>query len=620
MNAHALRLGSLILMPSIAAGALSSVATRQFTNEIDAFLGREMAAHVADIGTLNPPQPRVVGALTTGEFSWGTFLRAAAVYSQLSGDMAVAGRDLPKFLGQVGLIEAQGGGKAFAQMYAALGLRRFGTDLKANLLWRSLTSQEQADWRSLLDPARFYDRATRHVINLPENYFGVAARVVTMDYQMGLVTDRTYVDDLLDQAARQFVKGAIYSDDAIPTGRFDRYSQEYARYVYEAAENAGRKDILAALELSLKTQLRLWWDLMSPDGYGYPWGRSLGLISYMDTIEIVGFAAEHPAFRPAPLSQLASAYYQAWNSLMREYLPDRHLLDVFGFGHGHYSYINPDREWQQTTAFFGKAANAEILFKRAMLAENISSFPGEIELPPVARFEYFRKGDRPAGVWLMRQGGLRFALPITTGAKPGVADYLAAPHGLSGFSAPVEQNVPSLVPYIELADGQVLAACDGADEIRPGQDGRSLEVKWKRWAVIGGKPGQLVDPGLVSDVHWSIAGGSLVREETISAPGHKLIRRIRVIFPSTSDRVSTRFENGDRTDRFDSLEVTVLGPLEASLRATGNGPLGRGNQGPIPLLIEWEARDLTVSPGSPFHWTLRARPLEPNAKKWRSTP
>ena len=38
---------------------------------------------------------------------------------------------------------------------------------------------------------------------------------------MGLITDRVYVDDLLNQAARQFVEGEIYSDDALPTGRFD---------------------------------------------------------------------------------------------------------------------------------------------------------------------------------------------------------------------------------------------------------------------------------------------------------------------------------------------------------------------------------------------------------------
>jgi len=37
-------------------------------------------------------------------------MRAAAVVSQLSEKDAIAGRDLPKFLGQVGLIEARGGG------------------------------------------------------------------------------------------------------------------------------------------------------------------------------------------------------------------------------------------------------------------------------------------------------------------------------------------------------------------------------------------------------------------------------------------------------------------------------------------------------------------------------
>lgn len=592
---------ALLLFPA-GAIAQNSVSTRQFTAQVDGFLKTEVAAHIADIKTL--PQMRVVGALANGDFSWGTFLRAAAVTSQLAGVTNLGGQDLPKFLGQVGLIEARNGGKTFAQMYAALGLRRFGTDLKTNALWQSLTPAEQAQWRSLLDPARFYDRKTRHVIDLPENYFGVAARVASMDFQMGLITDRTYVDDLLDQAAAQFVKGAMYSDDAVPTGRFDRYSQEYARYVYEAAENAGRKDILAALSPSLKTQLRLWWDLVAPDGYGYTWGRSLGDIGYMDTMEIVGFVAQHPQFRPAPLPQLAAAYYAAWQSLMRDYLPDRHLLNVFGFGHGHYSYINPQREWQQTTAFFGKAANAEILFKAAAGKENVASFPARIDLAPVARFEYFRKGSRPAGVWVVRDGNLSFALPITTGTKPGVADYLPAPHGFPGFSAPVEQVVPALTPFLELADGRVIAAADGADQIYPAPDGTSLRVVWNRWVTIGGKPAVFIDPGISTEVSWTLRGGTLVREETIRAPQPVEIRSLRVLFPSTGDRLATRFEAGRRIDRFASVEVesSLASP---SLIATGDGDLGRGNKGPIPLLLEWEARDLKIDAHHPFRWTLK---------------
>ena len=92
--------------------------------------------------------------------------------------------------------------------------------------------------------------------------------------------------------------------------------------------------------------------------------------------------------------------------------------------------------------------------------EKLTAYPARPSLPNVARFQFFReKGDRVAGVWVVRQSpSMRFALPITTGTRPGVADYLPAPHGLPGFAVPVEQNVPALVPYLELEDGRTIVA------------------------------------------------------------------------------------------------------------------------------------------------------------------
>ena len=52
-------------------------------------------------------------------------------------------------------------------------------------------------------------------------------------------------------------------------------------------------DVLDAVRPSLKAQMRLWWDLVQPDGYGYAWGRSLGVVSYLDTLEIVAFLARN---------------------------------------------------------------------------------------------------------------------------------------------------------------------------------------------------------------------------------------------------------------------------------------------------------------------------------------
>jgi len=211
----------------------TTVSTAALDRDIREFFDREMTAHMADIQSLNPPQTRVVGALTTGDFSWGTFMRALAEYAQLSGKRTIAGKDIAGTIGQIGLIEARNGGKTFAQMYGAMAISSFGTDLAHNAVWQSLNEEERAAWRSLLDPTRFYDRQNHRVINLADNYLGVASRVATLSYQLGILRDRAFVDDILDTAGARFIRGDLFSDDAIPSGRFDRYSQEYARYIYE---------------------------------------------------------------------------------------------------------------------------------------------------------------------------------------------------------------------------------------------------------------------------------------------------------------------------------------------------------------------------------------------------
>jgi hypothetical protein len=590
----------------------NTVSTATLREDVNTFLGKELAVHLAAINSLDPPPERVLGVPTTGEYSWGTFMRSLAAYAESTGQRELAGRDLAKWVGQIGLIESRAGSKAFSQLYAALALRHFGRDLKTNPLWLSLSPDEQKAWLSLLNPERFYDPKTNRVINLPENYLGVAARIASVGYELGISKDREFLDRLLDRAAAPFREGNLYADDAPPTGRFDRYSNEYARYVWEAAEISGRKDILDKLRPSLKAQMRLWWDVASEDGYGYNWGRSQGVVSYLDTPEIAGFLATHPEFRPAPLADIAALYYQAWNYLLHDYRTDTHMLNLFAYGRGNYSYISREREWQQTTGFFGKLANSHTPLMQALEKEGISAIPEVPTLAPVARFEFFRRSpERSAGVWVVRQGALRFALPITTGPKPGMSDYLPAPYGLRGFAAPVEQIYPVMTPQIELADGRLVVATDGADAIEPGADGRSLRVRWTKWAVVGTPSGKLQDVGLTTEVTWRFEGGTLTREETLSSNAPVSIRRWWLAVPSSYDSVETRVSGGVRVDRFSSksgaLEVQLLDatfPVSTSIKASGDGPLGRGVHGAIPLHLVFESRDLTVSAGKPLKFKV----------------
>jgi hypothetical protein len=207
---------------------------------------------------------------------------------------------------------------------------------------------------------------------------------------------------------------------------------------------------------------------------------------------------------------------------------------------------------------------------------------------------------------------LRFALPITTGTKPGVADYLPAPHGLPGFAAPVEQIYPALASFIELEDGRTIVATDGADVIDPSADGQSLRLRWNRWAVRGRQPGELVDVGVACEVVWRIERDTLTREETITAKQPVNIRRWWLTVPSTYANVETVFDHNTRVDRFTStkggLEVRMLAanfPMTIRILATGDGPLGRGVQGAIPLHLVFDSNNLgALQPGKPLHSKL----------------
>jgi hypothetical protein len=335
-------------------------------------------------------------------------------------------------------------------------------------------------------------------------------------------------------------------------------------------------------------------------------------VSYLDTLEIAGFLALHPEFRPAPLEQLAAAYYRSWQWLRRDFKDSTHLLSVFDYGRGNYAYITKEREWQQTTGFFGKLAHAHMQLMSGLRTEHIDAFPSTPTLPAAARFESFARERRQAGVWVVRGPAASFALPITTGTKPGVADYLPAPHGLAGFAAPVEQIVPALTPFIRLADGRTLVAADGADAIEALPDGRGVNARWSRWAVVGGKPAEFAEPGLTSEVEWRLEGRTLTRTERLSASRQIAIQQWNVAVPTTANRWRMVLEGDMRTDQFDGREgrlaITVVKadwPQSISVRASEDTPLGRGARGAIPLHLNIESTDLALKPGEPKSWTIK---------------
>ena len=588
------------------------VKTSVLRNEVREFFAKEVAFHFGAIKSFDPPPDRVNGLITTGQVTWGSFMFVVGAQSDVSGSNVIAGKETPRAVAEMGLYEARSGGKAFSQLYAAEALSHFGTDLGKNPVWQSMNDAEHKEWASLLDATRIYDAKKREPINLPQNYLGVAARIAAYAYEFGILKDRAFLDSLLDRAALQFTSGALFADDDRPNGRYDRYSNEYIRFCWKAAEVAGRKDILEKLKPSMRVQMQLWWDLVSDEGYGYNWGRSQGLVSYCDTMEIAAFLGENPEFRPAPLADIASLYNLAWRWIRAGYLDKEHKFNIFAYGRGNYSYISLDREFQQIGTSFGKIIVAHDSFMKTLEHEGITEIPAHPHLPEVARFQYFSESpDRPEGVWLVRQGDLRFALPITVGTKPGVSDYLAAPFGLTGFANPVEEVYPSLVPFVEMDDGKTYVASEGASEIYPSKDGRSLRVIWKKWGRVGSKSGEREDIRITSDVTWQISGDTLTRTETLIADRDVKIRHWWVAVPSTGDDYRVNITKNGRTDIFTGVDgrlavsATAGWPLDTSVRAAGDSKLSKGPLRAIQLHLVYSTDGLQLLKDVRASWTLK---------------
>jgi hypothetical protein len=183
------------------------------------------------------------------------------------------------------------------------------------------------------------------------------------------------------------------------------------------------------------------------------------------------------------------------------------------------------------------------------------------------------------------------------------------PDGFPGFAVPVEKLYPCLVPFLELQDGRTIAAVDGADDVEPGADGKSVSAVWKRWVVVSAKAGVFVDLGLMSEVTWSLQGNTLQRSESLTASKSLDVRRLWFAIPSRYDHLETSYLQGARIDRLisegNTLEVQIKNsnlPLEISAYATGNDPRGRGDRGPLPVHVIFQTKSFSVTPAEPRHW------------------
>jgi hypothetical protein len=138
-----------------------------------------------------------------------------------------------------------------------------------------------------------------------------------------------------------------------------------------------------------------------------------------------------------------------------------------------------------------------------------------------------------------------------------------------------------------------------------------VTATWERWVVPGSRAGETVDPGITSSVTWSLEGGTLARDEILTATKPVGVKRLWMAIPSRADHLATSFSDAARSDRLASAEGTIEIrvaasnlPIFVSALATGDSQLGRGARGGIPLHMELRSGHTILDPDHPLRWRI----------------
>ena len=106
-----------------------------------------------------------------------------------------------------------------------------------------------------------------------------------------------------------------------------------------------------------------------------------------------------------------------------------------------------------------------------------------------------------------------------------------------------------------------------------------------------------MDPGLVSEVTWTLQGNTLPRSESLTTSRPLDVRRLWFGIPGRYDHLETSYLQGSRVDRlmsegtfFETQAKNSNLLLDISAYAAGNDPLGRGDRRPLPMHLVFKPK------------------------------
>ncbi len=430
---------------------------------------------------------------------------------------------------------------------------------EAGLLDKAVSPQALEKLKAKLDWRRFVRTDDLTLINLPNNYYGVAFSVARLRYRLGwenASASEALLGKTLDHY-RKYSGEYGFADETDGEGRFDRYSVLLIGEISHRLIEAG---------MPATPEVRQWLrrsvDLMLPRlnlrGEGFEYGRSIGTYGETAFLEVLTAAAKLDVLTPeektmgyAFSSRVAARYMDFW------FDPKMGSVNLWDHGRRTDAYrgkhrilgenLSLGRQYIYTSAIWN-----ELGFKDKAPDPGYAAWLDKL---PKRTVTWFARGQNDRLVVTIRDRGRVIGLPIING---GDGQHQNTPYYPVPFSPGMLQGVadatfPQLLPRITLADGAQLAPLAYAAHVKVAEQGARTTVTYDQDQLdrLGGKA-PVADDRFSVRTTYVLEPGRIRRTDVFTPKPGVAVKAVDLAFASFSGKATTKggvttFGTGDVT-------------------------------------------------------------------------
>jgi hypothetical protein len=426
---------------------------------------------------------------------------------------------------------------------------------KAGLLEEAVSPATLAMLRTRLDWRRFVREDDLGLINLPNNYYGVAFSIARLRYLLDW-EDASASEALLAKTLdhfREYSGEFGFADETDGAGRFDRYS---VLLIGEIAQRFIETGVEPPPEVRI--WLRKSVDLMLPRlnlrGEGFEYGRSIGAYGETAFLEVLTAAAaldvltdEERVMAYAFSSRVAARYADFWID------PTTGSVNLWDDGRGTDAYRGKHRILGENLSlgrqlFYTNAIWNHLGFKDRAPDAGYSTW---LERLPRSTTTWFSRGKYDRLLVTYRDGARVIGLPLVNG---GATQHMNTPYFPIPFSPGVlagspDQTYPQLLPRLTLDDGSVLmplAYFENAEVVVEGA--RTIVTYRQRSMDRMGEIAPVPDRRVQIETRYVLEPGGISRSDRIRPAAGVRIARADMAFATFSSEPSVSGGKADFAD------------------------------------------------------------------------